>query len=402
MPWLVTAAARVTVQVNSTSRIISSHTHPLKFAMNAHGHTYVTGASEDVNHPDPNGSEAYDFIVEAYNQRGILDVIFLSPYQLPPVRLAEVGQNLVFDKTGNLYVSGYSQPERGRFHVTTYKFERGSFDYQNGIAWTNIFTGLESDFSAVTGMAADTNGNVVLVVRGLVRQVVLRLNSNGQTVWAKEYAPIIPAFLPDFHATLDSQGNTIVGAGVAGSQTWPPHIVKFDAAGSLVWSNAIGETEALPFTGVSVGVGTNDQVFAGAVGHRITGTNPPGNPFPTVEYNWELRSFSVDGGLLWTNRGPVAAPVEPMLATDSEGSLYAAGDGADTKRANTAVLTKFSADGALLWDRTTTLPARSTGPLRIGTVEPSRVTLFTDTFRPVPVGEIQRWQRVQITYRQRP
>jgi hypothetical protein len=411
MPLLTPAAQRVEVLVKRSSTRISSYTAPLKFAVDEDGNTFFTGVGHDLSNAAPSGDIDWDFLVSKYNKRfRRTEETYLYPFRPDEIHRNKLGNNLVFDRAGNLYVTGIAQPDRNRLNVVTYKFADGALGSQS-IVWTNFFKGMESDGTFVPGMAVDANGNVALIVRGHLREVLVKINATGETEWTKEFAfPNTATLEDDYRVTFDSQGHVIIG-GPGASVERPPHVLKYRSAGDLLWSNAI--TDGLLTSHVSLAVGSNDQIFAGSVIMQLVtlpapstnwpapGPWPwPSGPITLTRYSCVLRSFDANGAPLWTNHNTMLKTRVPIMATDSQGSLYVAGTDENVGATNKAIIAKFSSQGKRVWGRETDLPPRPIAEVRFGRVEPKLITLFADTFARSE-GEHALWQRVQIVYRQR-
>jgi len=183
----------------------------------------------------------------------------------------------------------------------------------------------------VTGVSTDNGNDAVL----------LKFNAAGTLLWERTWggsasdAASAVATAPDGSAYIAGT-ETSFGASSIGL-----FVVKFDSAGNVVWQNIVDGAE-----GNAVTVGSDGGVYAAGTRAR----DQLGN-FDTVALK-----MTAAGNLTWERIYSAGDVVDPRggMAASPDGSVVLAG-AIQTIKANTpdiaALIVKLSADGALVFDR---------------------------------------------------
>lgn len=204
--------------------------------------------------------------------------------------------------------------------------------------------GIETE--EATGIAAAPDGSVYMTGTTLSfgagdRDVfLLKFNAAGTLIWQRTYGtgPTEPFFRADEFAsdvTVAPDGSVYISGSHADGSAM---LVKFAPDGTLVWQRAWSSQSAF---GTGVAVAPDGSVYlAGGV-----------NGIGAGHSDSMLVKFTPDGDMVWdrTWGGPINERGS-AVAVAPDGSVYLAGDG-NSFFANDANLLKFSPDGTLLWER---------------------------------------------------
>ncbi|HMJ91226.1 MAG TPA: hypothetical protein VK530_15500 [Candidatus Acidoferrum sp.] len=333
--------------------------------------------------------------------------------------LPDVGRVVTIDAHGNVYVNGYSfREEPPGYTSITVKYSPDGQPF-----WTNRFEDLGEHYFMATSIAADRAGNVAVTLAGQANHLLLKINSDGSAAWHKEFPRPSPPWGASawgtYSVAFDSGRNVIAAGG--GASAGGGRLLKYDGDGSLIWSNDLAEDYLL--FGPAVVVGANDRICVGVMAHQPIPFQKPYDPQPPQvplaatlaatqislpdQYTWTIASYGNDGIALWTNRIAVTGGMEtPVLATDSQGAVYAAGRrhysaSSSPYPKQSIQLTKFGADGRRKWGRETFLPPRLHWGVRFDRVTPKIVTLYTDANGSTGEdGQPAKWYPTHIAYRQ--
>lgn len=166
------------------------------------------------------------------------------------------GDGLALDANGNVYVVG-SLPNGelpGQTNVGMGDAFVMKFDGTGMLLWTRQFGSTQSDFA--TGVAVDASGNVFVVggtfgtfpgqaSAGASDVFVVKYNAAGTLVWTQQFGT---SLTDNARAvSVDSNGNAYIAGETAGALagqtnagTFDAFVVKDDAAGTMVWARQLG------------------------------------------------------------------------------------------------------------------------------------------------------------------
>jgi len=132
----------------------------------------------------------------------------------------------------------------------------------------------------------------------------------------------------------DSAGNVVAVGRFGNADPW---VVKFNAAGVVLWQKKPGPAEAEQANGVAID--KNDNVIVSAT---------TGYPIDT----W-ITKYNPSGGLVWTKRFDSGSnDFAYRVAVDGSGNVYTAGtNGPLASSKKDAVLVKFNAAGVKQWSK---------------------------------------------------
>ena len=285
----------------------------------------------------------------------------------------EEGKGLMVDASGNIYTIGIFSgtvdfdPGNGTHNITAstglnsfiqklsangnfvwaktitggYNFaENGTLDASGNVYLVGIFQG-SPDFDPGTGVTT-------LTASGDSDGYILKLNANGNFVWAKGYGGVGTSCIPNAVA-VDASGNvystgyfhtpTYVAGGIAdfdpgtGTSTLTNmgnedmFIQKLDASGNFVWVKGNQGTGTVNAEGIVLDASGNiytSGVFSSAVDFDPNATT---NTLTASFYDLFVQKLDASGNLVWvTQSGGASAYVSGLgLAIDASENLLSTG-----------------------------------------------------------------------------
>jgi hypothetical protein len=350
----------------------------LNIAVDASGNSYVTGSFQ--------GSAGFD--ATTLVSAGGTD-IFVVKYDAGGALVwakaaggagADLGFGIVADAAGNIYVTGVFTGSAA-FDATTLA-SAGSFDIflakydpSGALMWAKSAGGSGADFGF--GVAVDISGNsyvtgrftgnatfdaVTLVDNGGGDIFVAKYDPSGMLVWAKGDGGT--SLEQSNGVALEASGNIYVTGFFQGSSVFGVSaglfdifVAKYDASGTLVWSEAAGGTGSDIGNGIAMDASGNSYitgVFAGCATFGATTLISAGaNDIFVAKYD-------ASGSLLWAKAaGGVSADQGADLTVDASGNSFVTGAFAGSATFDTIILTgagsndlfvaKYDATGAVTW-----------------------------------------------------
>ncbi|MEW6195013.1 MAG: SBBP repeat-containing protein [Bacteroidota bacterium] len=303
----------------------NNHDRALYLKTDVHGNVYVAGYT------------SYDFITLKYNSSGDLlwEAIFNGTgNSFDAVKAIEV------DKQGNVIITGQSTTTGSSFDVVTIKYN-SSGEQQ----WLSRYNGTGGYDDYPNAMAIDTSGNIYIA--GEVREkggsqkdfITIKINSNGEQQWAKEYGT---ASIDDMATGIgvDNNGNVYVtGQGLNAQGDFVT--IKYDPSGNQLWLqnyNGAGTYEGIAFLKVD----NSGNVY---ISGRSTG--PQNAPdYTTIKYN-------SDGTQQWLTRyNGTANDLDEInsIVMDEDANIYLTGASKGSGSAARDYATvKYNSDGVEQW-----------------------------------------------------
>lgn len=264
---------------------------PNSIAIDQSGNVYVTGSSNGLNNRS-------DITTIKYNSNGVEQ--WVQGYD-SPIDGTDVGNSLVLDKEGNIYVTGFIQAIPN-FSISDYATIKYSND---GIQlWAVHYNGPDGLYDNAYGIALDTYGNVYVTGQsyGVTTEfdyATVKYNPNGEQLWVARYNG--PANLGDNAASIsvDAYGNVYVTGSSTGIGTLTDFAtVKYNSDGIEQWvqryngqgnqydgANSIAlDGDANVYVTGSSGLGTGDDYDYATIKYNTSGEelwikyyNGPGN-----------------------------------------------------------------------------------------------------------------------------
>jgi hypothetical protein len=252
------------------------------------------------------------------------------------VATAADGSSYVVGITDSFTVDQFGTPSPRIFLV--------KFASNGTLAWQRIWNGPTIRGLGRTGVAVGAGGSVYvtgLSVNNGNDAVLLKFDANGTLLWERTWG----GAATDNGAAVatDVDGSAyIVGTETSfGASGRGLFVVKFDAAGNLVWQKIVDGTE-----GTAVAVAPDGNVYA-------AGTIPRDQ---LGNFNMLVLKITADGNLVWqrTYAAGSVADARGGMAAAPDGSIVVAG-ALQSLKANTpditALILALGADGSLTFDK---------------------------------------------------
>lgn len=290
------------------------------------GNVYITGGG---------GS---NYLTVKYSPEGT--VLWLAVYN-GPANDGDYGTAIAVDNAGNVYVTG-----RSFGNSTGTDFATIKYDASGTQLWLQRYNGTNNDDDAPVSIAVDASGNVYAggwssgTTTG-IDYTIVKYSAAGSQVWVKTYNG--PESGNDFMNVMimDNSGNIYATGRSRGSASDDFATVKFNSAGTLLWSARYqggGTDEA-------VGLTVDQQ---GSV--IVTGSSVAlaGKDYTTIKYN----NAGVQQWLKRYNRTASTEDVPVGIVSDNTGNVYITGycTGSNTASFDYVTL-KYNSNGDQLWTK---------------------------------------------------
>lgn len=233
--------------------------------------------------------------------------------------------SVAVDGFGNVYISGRRSDQvlnRNAF-VTKY-------DPTGGELWTRQFDASQDDlaFSVAVDQAGNayitgaTWGDLAGTNAGIEDAFVAKLNPDGEELWTRQIGT--SDWDKSYDVAVDHRGNAYISGRTQGSLagvnagSWDAFIVKYDPAGTELWSRQIGTSSADSSYAVTVDE-AGAVYISGDTDGGLGGANSGGSDV-------FFSKFSPDGAHLWTQQfGSSDDDSSLGIDLDSAGNVYITG-----------------------------------------------------------------------------
>lgn len=364
---------------------------------------HAVGASARYSHA---GNGVYSFDVAAYDKRQTLVIdptptlVWGTYYEgdgAPNINNAQSGEAVVYDPTGNVYMTGYTKSPQNISTSGAHQFIIGANSVDAYIVkmsssgtrlWATYYGGNNNDYA--TNMAIDALGNIYVCgytesptqiastgshqpnfggITGDEDAFLVKFNSNGVRQWGTYYGGSSPDRA--YGVAVDASGNVFL-AGYTNSSsaisTAGAHqaayggnldafLVKFNSSGVRQWATYYGDTGADQANEVAVDA-AGDIYMVGTTNSGGTAIATAG-AFQTSSGSGFLVKFNTSGLRQW---GTFINASLQALAIDGAGDIYVTGDTYSSVNIatpgthqsaltgfNDAVIMKFSPAGTRTW-----------------------------------------------------
>jgi uncharacterized delta-60 repeat protein len=237
-PGIGTAEDYATVKYNSAGQQqwVARYNGPANFtdvayaiAVDASGNVYVTGQSDSGGQ-----GTNYDYATIKYNADG--QEQWVARYD-GPANDGDAAYALAIDGSGNVYVTGVSVGSGTGADYATIKYNSAGQQQ-----WVARYNGPVNDDDYGYAMAVDKSGNIYVTgwSRGSGTEfdyATVKYNSAGQQQWAARYAGPGGGFCQAQAIAIDDSGNVYVTGHSPGANTGEDYAtIKYDSAGQQQWA----------------------------------------------------------------------------------------------------------------------------------------------------------------------
>lgn len=246
-------------------------------AVDDSGNVYVTGFSK--------GTLAYygsaDIATIKYDAAGVQQ--WVARYE-GPANSDEFPIALALDGSGNVYVTGDSDPVEAFFNYVTLKYDPSGVE-----KWIAQYDGpgdiFGNTYDYASGMEVDVSGNVYVTGSSLDQDgysdyVTIKYDSNGARQWLARQNSAVNSGAISSGLVLDASGNVIV----TGTTDEQQVTVMYDSDGSLKWISSSHDSLSIAPIGVQVGGDWNIYV-AGTAEHDKFAVTKYFNCIPDLSTN---------------------------------------------------------------------------------------------------------------------
>lgn len=254
-----------------------------------------------------------------------------------------VGQSIVVDPSGNIYVAGYTLSSDTMSNGDVVLLKLNS---TGNLQWQRTWGGNGTDRGY--GVSVDSSGGIYVAGatdsygQGLNDILFLKFNSTGSMLWGRTWGG--SGNDRGQGIVVDAAGNAYVTGlttsfGAGGSDVI---LLKFNPAGSLSWQETWGGPGFDAGLGIAVDTFSNIYV-TGSIGATV--------PYPSFSGGDALLlKFSSGGSMLWQRSwGGPHSEVGYGVAVSSSGVAYVTGVTASSP--SDAFLLEVNSGGGLLWEK---------------------------------------------------
>lgn len=286
-------------------------------AVDSLGNVYVTGKSYSE-------WTEYDYLTIKYNSLGNLQ---WSARYNGPGNFTDEPTGIVVDKSGNIYVTGFSYGGSSDYDYTTIKYN------SNGVQqWVDRYNGVADSTDKANSITLDGTGNIIISGQSFKLGgtynydcMTIKYNSSGSRLWIKNFEMPSTGNENKVFLNSDQSGNIYV----VGYMTYELLRLKYNNNGNLLWNFVDNySSESISF----------DLDFSG---NQYISTYPVGGG-----YNCSLMKFNTSGIKQWTSTTYNLKP--KSIKVDSSGNSVLTGIGTYP---NTDIFTiKFNTNGVQQWN----------------------------------------------------
>ena len=220
----------------------------------------------------------------------------------------------------------------------------GNWVRQIGTSGSDSGLGLTIDQIGNVYISGSTEGSLVGQNAGLHDAFVTKFDADGSLLWTQQLGTIDNDNAEG--VSSDALGNIYISGTTYGSLGGPnageedAYVAKYNSNGSHQWTRQLGTNVADGGTDVSAD-GLGNVYISGYTRGGLGGPNPDGS------YDAFVAKYGSDGSLKWT-RQLVDTTWGEAVAADGVGNVYISGFNRQTYNAFVA---KYDANGSLLWTR---------------------------------------------------
>lgn len=297
------------------------------------GNVYVTGASIG------SGGAYYDIVTIKYNNNG--SVQWLQRYN-GPADSTDIGNSIVVDGSGNVYITGESYGVGTKSDIITIKYNSSGVQQ-----WLQRYNGPENMQDEGRQILLDASGNpfvrgVTLTGATSYDYIVLKYNSSGMQQWMKTYNGTGSSSDSPSDLKIDASGNVYItgySTGVGTGYDWLT--IKYDPTGTQLWEKRFNGPGNSTDVANSLAVDASGNIYVTG----FTGSNGTGNDITTIKYN----SSGIQQWIQTYNGPGNANDNARSLILDAAGNVYITGYSAGVSSGSDYTTIKYNSSGAQQW-----------------------------------------------------
>jgi uncharacterized delta-60 repeat protein len=251
---------------------------------------------------------------------------------------------IALDKSGNVYVTGYSKGSTTDYDYATIKYSPTGKQL-----WAKRYNGPGNGTDGASDIAVDGSGNVYVTgwSEGSTTDLdyaTIKYSPTGKQLWVKRY--IGPGKDEDwaYAMVVDASGNVYITGKSDGPNSWLSYeyaTIKYNTNGKELWAKRYKDPDYSGGEACAIAADDSGNVY-------VTGTLEAysfDHVFATIKY-------SPDGQQFWVRsyNGPGNYGNEAeAIAVDASGNVYVTGYNNRSSNDCDCVTIKYSSDGKQLW-----------------------------------------------------
>jgi len=301
-------------------------------AVDKSGNVYVTGYSQA-------GGTGYDYATIKYNSSGVQQ--WNQRYN-GPGNGGDFAVSIAVDNLGYIYVTGYSRGSGTENDFATIKY-----DSLGNRLWVQRYDGPAHGIDQAYSIKVDNSGNVYITGESFngsfFNYATIKYNSSGVQKWVKTYdGPGNDSDHPESMA-VDKWGNVYVTGGSYGIGTaYDYATIKYDSTGTFRWAQRYNGPLDSTDVAFSITIDTLGNVYVTGYSYGI-GSDVD---YVTIKYNflgaqeWVQRYNAPENG----------ADIATSIAVDNTGNIYVTGVNGNISESDGDYATiKYSSSGVQQW-----------------------------------------------------
>jgi uncharacterized delta-60 repeat protein len=254
----------------------------------------------------------------------------------------DMASALAVDNSGNVYVTGESYGSDANSSYATIKYSP-----DGNQLWAKYYNGPANSYNGASALAVDSSGNVYVTGYSYDSDAIsdyatVKYGPDGSQLWAERYNG--PDNGDDYACalTIDSSGNVYVTGNSYSNDTSTDYAtVKYGPNGNPLWAKCYNGQGNGDDIASALAVDNSGNVFV--TGYSVgSGT---GTDYATIKY-------SPDGNQLWAARynGPGNdSDFANALALDISGNVYVTGSSNNSSTSFDYATVKYGPNGNQLW-----------------------------------------------------
>jgi hypothetical protein len=271
----------------------------------------------------------------------------------------DVSLAVATDGSGNAYISGYTLGDLAGPNAGSYDAFLTKFDTSGNPVWSQQIGTTGSDYSQ--SVTVDASGNVYIsgytmgdiggTNSGLHDAFLTKFDASGSVVWSQQIGTAgndtSQSVAVDTSGNVYITGNTYGDLARANSGSSDAFLTKFDTSGNELWSRQIGTTTGDGSTSAAIDASGNVYI-SGYTSGDVGGIN-------SGDTDAFLTKFDTSGNELWSQQiGSADSDGSSAVAVDAAGNVYITGWTEGDLHGDNAgdcdgFLSKFDVSGNELW-----------------------------------------------------
>ena len=249
------------------------------------------------------------------------------------------GYAVAVDSSGNIYVTGYTNPNTS----AVYELLVAKYNSSGVVQWQRKLSGASGSYDVGTAIAVDSSANVYIagnVETSNGNILIAKYNASGTIQWQRTLSSADNDYA--YGIALDSSANVYVcGSNATGALYF--QLAKYNSSGTIQWQRRLGSGGAVDAIGQGTAVDSSGNMYVCGYSNA-SGTN-----------DFNIAKYDTSGTIQWQRSlGGASQELGRDVAVDSSGNVYVVGDNAATAGIQIA---KYDTSGTIQWQRSFYLTA---------------------------------------------